>query len=251
MQAGLIEIADGFWNIRGRFRVLGIVDLGTHSSLVQLRSGRFVLLDCVPLDEAVLAAIRRLTGGGAGLEAIVNLHPFHTLHVPKVAAMFPDATLYGTARHRRLAAALRWAPETTDNDAFAARYADDFDFLVPRGVDFIPDNENLHFASVLAIHRRSKTLHVDDTLNYLPVPGLRRLMVHPALGRVLQRRKGAAQEFRAWAADLVQRCATVKRICTAHMTLPPAGQFPSIAGEVRTAMQRVEKTLARHEQSFG
>ena len=74
--------------------------------------------------------------------------------------MFPDATSYGTARHRRLAAPLRWAPETTDNDAFAARYADDFDFLVPRGVDFIPDNENLHFASVLAIHRSSKTLRV-------------------------------------------------------------------------------------------
>ena len=96
-----------------------------------------------------------------------------------------------------------------------------------------------------------KTLHVDDTLSYLPVPGLRRLMLHPALGDVLQRRKGAAQEFRGWAAELVERCATVQHICTAHMRLPPPGQFPSIAAEVRKAVQRVEKKLARHEQSFG
>lgn len=248
---GLIEIADGFWNIRGRFRVLGVFDLGTQSSLARLRSGRFVLLDCVPLADAVVAAVRRLTDGGASLEAIVNLHPFHTLHVKKVAAMFPNATLYGTARHHRVASTLRWDPEVTEGEAFAARYAEDFELLVPRGVDFIPDDENLHFASVLAIHRPSQTLHVDDTLSYLPVPGLRRLMLHPALGAVLQRRKGAAQAFRGWAAGLVERCATVQHICTAHMRLPPPGQFPSIAAEVRRAVQRAEKTLARHEQSFG
>lgn len=247
---GLLEIADGFWNIRGSFRVLG-VDLGTQSSLARLRSGRFVLLDCVQLDAATLAELRRRTDGGAALEAIVNLHPFHTMHVAKVAAAFPDATLYGTARHRRIAPALRWAAESTEGEAFAARYAEDFDLLVPRAVDFVPDDENLHFASVLAIHRQSQTLHVDDTLSYLPLPGLRRLMLHPALSDVLQRREGAAGEFRTWAAELVDRCKTVAHICTAHMRLPPPGQFPSIADEVRKAVQRAEKKLARHQRAFG
>lgn len=250
MHDALVEISDGFWNVRGSFRVLG-VDLGSQSSLVRLRSGRFVLLDCIPFGEAALAEIRRRTDGGAAVEAIVNLHPFHTLHVAKVAAMFPDAALYGTARHHRLAPTLRWTPEATEGQAFAARYAEDFDFLVPRGVDFIPENENLHFASVLAIHRATETLHVDDTLSYLPLPGLRRLMLHPALGDVLQRRKGATQEFRAWAAELVERCKSVRHICTAHMRQPAPEQFPSIADEVRRAVQRVEKKLARHEQSFG
>jgi hypothetical protein len=247
---GLVEIANGFWNIRGSFRVLG-VDLGTQSSLARLRSGQFVLLDCIPFGDAALTEIRRRTDGGAALEAIVNLHPFHTLHVAKVAGMFPDATLYGTARHHRVAPTLRWSAETTEGEAFAARYAEDFDLLVPRGVDFVPDNENLHFASVLAIHRQTETLHVDDTLSYLPIPGLRRLMLHPALGDVLQRRKGAAQEFRAWAAALIERCKTVEHTCTAHMRLPPPGQFPSIADEVRKAVHRVERKLARHEQLFG
>lgn len=250
MHDALVEIAGGFWNIRGSFRVLGL-DLGTQSSLVRLGSGRFVLLDCIPFGEAALAEIHRRTEGGAAIEAIVNLHPFHTLHVAKVAAMFPDATLFGTARHHRVAPTLRWAAETTEGEAFAARYAEDFDLLVPRGVDFIPDNETLHFASVLAIHRHSKTLHVDDTLSYLPIPGLRRLMLHPALGDVLQRRKGAAGEFRAWAGELVERCKAVEHICTAHMRQPPPGQFPSIADEVRKAVRRVETKLARHERSFG
>lgn len=250
MHEDVVEIADGFWNIRGSFRVLGI-DLGTHSSLVRLRSGRFVLLDCVPLEAGVLAEIRLLTHGGAELEAIINLHPFHTLHVTSVAEQFPDATLYGTTRHHKRAPTLRWAPETTDGQAFAQRYADDFDFTVPPGVDFIPENENLHFSSVLAIHRASKTLHVDDTLNYLPLPGFRRLLFHPGLAEALERRKGAAQEFRAWANALVERCKGVEHICTAHMRMPARGQFESIADEVAKAVARVQKKLARHEQQFG
>lgn len=250
MHEDVVEVADGFWNIRGSFRVLGI-DLGTHSSLARLRSGRFVLLDCVPFEDAVLAEIRRLTNGGADIEAIINLHPFHTLHVTTVAATFPDARPYGTTRHHKRAASLRWAPETTDSNTFADLYADDFDFLVPPGVDFIPENENLHFSSVLAIHRHSKTLHVDDTLNYLPLPGFRRLMFHPGLAEALERRKGAAQDFRAWAKALVERCKTVERICTAHMRTPARGQFESIAAEVDKAVQRVEKKLARHEKTFG
>ena len=32
------------------------------------------------------------------------------------------------------------------------------------GVDFISDREVIHFSSVLALHRNSNTLHVDDTL---------------------------------------------------------------------------------------
>ncbi len=32
------------------------------------------------------------------------------------------------------------------------------DFMVPKGVRFVPDNENLNFVSVLAFHRASQTL---------------------------------------------------------------------------------------------
>lgn len=244
------EIADGIWNIRGSFKVLGVVDLGTQASLVRLKSGKFVLLDCVPLEGDVRTKVMRLTGDGKDLEAIINLHPFHTLHVDKVAELFPDATLYGTARHHTKRAKLEWAPETTETEAFAERYAEDFDLLIPRGVDFIPEDESLHFASVLAIHKASKTLHVDDTVNYVALPFVKRLSFHPALGGVLQRRKEAAQEFREWARELIERCETVEHICTAHMRQPEPGQFSPIADELRRALQRADKKLRRHEQSF-
>lgn len=250
MRDGLVEIADGLWNIRGSFKVLGVLDLGTQSSLVRLRSGRFVLLDCVPLGPGVEEEIRRLTDDGSKLEAIINLHPFHTLHVAKVAKAFPEATLYGTARHHTKRSALPWAPQKTETAAFAERYADDFDFLIPRGVDFIPDDENLHFASVLAIHRETKTLHVDDTINYVALPLVKRLSFHPSLGGVLERRKDAANEFRSWARELIDRCKTVEHICTAHMRLPAPGQFSPIADELGRALQRAEKTLQRHERSL-
>jgi hypothetical protein len=35
------------------------------------------------------------------------------------------------------------------------------------------------------------------------------------------------------------------------MRQPAPGQFPSIADEVRRAVERAEKKLARHERSFG
>ena len=60
-----------------------------------------------------------------------------------------------------------WQPELTESEGFAALYADDFDFMVPAGVHFVPKNEKLHFAAVLAFHKASRVLHVDDTLNYL------------------------------------------------------------------------------------
>lgn len=244
------EIADGFWNIRGSFKVLGFVDLGTQASLVKLKSGKFVLLDCVPLEGGARSQVMRLTEDGKSLEAIINLHPFHTLHCKKVVELFPDATLYGTARHHTKRSNLDWAPEKTETAAFAERYAEDFDFMVPRGVDFIPDNENLHFSSVLAFHRASKTLHVDDTVNYVALPLVKKLNFHPSLGGVLQRRKEAAQEFRDWAGELIERCKTVQHICTAHMRRPDPGQFSPIAEELRQALRRAEKKLARHEQSF-
>lgn len=252
MSDRIIEIAEGFWNIRGHFRVLGLLDVGTQSSLVRLRSGRFVLLDCYALSGEVRATVERLTEGGALLDAIVNLHPFHTVHVRAVAKAFPNAKLYGTARHHAKLPDLPWQPERTETDACAALFAEELDLSVPAGVALVPDNENLHFGSVLAFHRASRTLHVDDTLNWLPLPWGARLAFHPTLGQVLERRPGAADAFRAWAQGLVERCRSVDHICTAHARklAPPAGAG-EIANWVQEALRRVEGTLQKHARRHG
>ena len=40
----LIDLGNGFWNIRGDLRLFGLLNVGTQASLVRLRSGRFVAL---------------------------------------------------------------------------------------------------------------------------------------------------------------------------------------------------------------
>lgn len=256
---GVLAAGDGFWNLRGSFKVGGVVDIGTHASLVRLASGRYVLLDACGLSDAVQRWVDARTEGGAAIEAILHLHPFHTIHVRAASQRYPHARLHGTARHHRKAPELAWDPLRTDDPELHARYAGDLGFTVPRGVELIPENEHLHFSSVLAIHRASRTLHVDDTLNCVRLPRPLRALApdlvrfHPTLRQVLERRPGAAADFRAWARDLAARCRDVDNLCAAHTSalLGRASRGPSIAERVERALAKVEPTLRAHEAKHG
>jgi hypothetical protein len=240
----IVRITDEFWTVRGAFRILGVLNVGAHASLARLASGGFALLDSYAFDGPIKRAIHERTDQGRAVEAIINLHPFHTVHVQTAARMFPRARLYGTARHRLEFPGLAWEVECTEDAAFAAIFAEDFTFTVPRGVPFVADNENLHFSSVLAFHRASRTLHVDDTLNWLPRPWGGHLAFHPSL-KALLKGQDAANEFRAWAEDLASRCELVENLCTAHTCLAPLRKQPrgAIAAHVRRALERVEPVL--------
>lgn len=253
MSRQIVSVADGFWNIRGRFKIAGLLDVGTQCSLARLSTGRYVLLDACAFDDEIARKVAELTEGGKLLDAILHLHPFHTVHVKDAAERFPEAKLYGTSRHHARFPELSWEPEQTQTPEFAALFAEDFDFMVPDGVDFVPANENLHFSSVLAFHRASRTLHVDDTLNWIPVPLLKGIAFHPTLAKTLERRRGAAQAFREWAKGLVERCRDVDVICTAHARLAGDDGKPGgrISDAVQRALEKVEKTLKAHERKYG
>jgi len=247
----LIELADGIWSIRGTFRTALVLDIGTQSTLIRRPSGRFLLLDAYTLSGAVREQVWALTDGGRAIDAIVNLHPFHTIHVAAVAAALPHAALYGTRRHHQRAPDLRWAPEFTEDEGIRALFADVLSFTVPRGVDFVSANEKLHFASVLAIHAASGTLIVDDTLMWSRWPVLHGLTFHPTLKQVLQPRAGAAAEFRAWVDELIVACADIRQIAVAHIHLPPrepAGVWPE---RIRAAMAAVQPIVDAHERRHG
>ncbi len=254
----VIDCGGGFWNIRGSFKVGGVLDVGTQTSLVRLASGRFVFLDAYSIDEPTRRWIDEVTEG-AGVEAILNVHPFHTLHVRAIHALYPGAKLYGTRRHHERFADLPWEPARTEDPELHERFADDFDFTIPRGVDFIPENEHLHFSSVLVFHRASKSLHVDDTLTYVRLPKLLRsiaadvLRFHPTLSRVLEPRAGAARDFRGWARELIERAQGVDNLCAAHSTplLGRKNRGPSIAARVERALAKAETTLRAHERKNG
>lgn len=253
MSDSIKQIDDHFWNIRGAFRVFGLLNVGTHASLARRSSGKYVLLDSYHLKEGVLEKVLELTDGGALLEAIVNLHPFHTVHVTQLASQFPSALIYGTSRHQALFPSLPWQPTPVQGESFARLFSEDFDFMIPDGVPLVARNENHHFSSVLAFHRATQTLHVDDTLNWIPLPWSKRLAFHPTLKSVLEQRAGAATAFRSWAQKLIERCQSVRNVCTAHARASaligqPAG---TVAEEVRAALEAVEPVLKAHERQYG
>ena len=258
--AQLIKIADNFWNIRGSFRIGYIVDIGTHVSLVKRKNGKYVFLDSYSLPASVLAEVDEITKGGKDIEAILNLHPFHSLHVRKMHEMYPNAKLYGTSRHVSKFPELPWESQCTEDPELHSLFAEDFEFSVPRGVDFISNNENIHFASVLVLHRDSNTIHVDDTFMYVQAPLLKgwielpaAMSFHPTLTQALERRPGAAQEFREWAQMLAEQWCDAETLCAAH-TAPltkEQNKGASIHKRMVAALKNVKWILATHEKWYG
>lgn len=251
------RLADAFWNLRGTFRIAGVLDIGTHMSLVRRANGRFVVIDACGLDDAQRAALLALTGNGEHVDAVVHVHPFHTVHVEALHRLFPSATLHGTARHRGRAPSLPWSPVPVEAWGEDHPLADVLDLSVPAGVDFVGPDERVHVASVLARHRASGIVHVDDTLNVLAAPGVlgrvlpqSSLRMHPRLARALSPVAGAADAYAAWARELARRWADTPVVCAAHSAVRrlPAGGF---AREVEAALARVARTLARHRARFG
>lgn len=257
MSDELIQLADDFWSVRGSFRIGGLVDVGTQCALVRLADGDFVFLDSYTLSDPIRARIDALTDGGMRVTAILNLHPFHTLHCAWMHRAYPHAALYGTARHLHKLPELPWQDERCEGGVLEERFGADFAFSVPAGVPLICSDESVHFSSILALHRASGTIHVDDTFMYLdkgfplsllPITG--RLGFHPTLAKALEKRAGAADEFREWAIALGADWANARRIAAAHdgvMELT-ARRFPELVGE---ALGRVRPMLDAHRAKYG
>lgn len=249
----LIDLGNGFWNVRGQLKIAGVLDVGTQTSLVALPSGNFLWLDSYTLDAETLAEAMALTDGGRAVEAILNLHPFHTLHCEWAARQFPDAKLYGSDRHKRMFPILDWEAANVESQTVAERYADALEFSLPRGVDYISTNQRVHFSSLLAFHRASGSVHVDDTLSYrrlpFPISLLKKdtgIFFHPTLGKALERQSSASDDFRGWAHELAERWSDAVHVCVAHdgiVELPER----DFAARIGAALKRVERTLARHE----
>lgn len=252
MRTSIARVADDFVNIRGSFRIGGLIDIGTHASLVRRANGSFVFLDSYTLSGAVQSEIDAITNGGEDVEAILNLHPFHTVHVRAMHQRYPGAKLYGTARHLARFPDLPWQKTRTEQPRLHRMFEEDFEFSVPRGVDFISANENVHFSSVLVLHRASQTIHVDDTLMYsrLPLPARMLgypdiLFFHPTLFQALKKGKGAGQDFRDWAEELADCWRDAGNLCAAH-TAVLAGESnrgASIHDRILSALDRVSLLL--------
>lgn len=248
----IIRIGDEFRNIRGSFRILGVVDIGTQASLVRLSNGKFVFLDSYALQGEVRREVMQLTDDGKAVEAILNVHPFHTVHCAAMHRDFPNAKLYGTERHTARAPDLPWEAVHTEHKELHDRYSEDFDFSVPRGVEFVTSNENVHFSSVLVCHRSSKTIHVDDTLMFMRFPW-RRVSFHPTLRLALEKRTGAAADFRAWAEEMADNWRHAENLCAAHTGTLTVERMGSrrLHERILKALDLVSGTLDAHAKKYG
>lgn len=254
----ILKIADDFWNIRGVFKLGGVVNIGTHCSLVERQNGNFLLLDAYTLEGDVKREVDSLTNNGALIEAVLNLHPFHTVHVKRSHEQYPNAKLYGTQRHIDKFPELPWQPELTESAELHALFADDLEFSVPAGVDFISANENIHFSSVMVRHIASKTVHVDDTLMCLKLPKVLASLVkkeavifHPTLGKALEPRAGAAADFRQWANELAAQWGDSNTLCAAHSATLSCSDSQPLEKRILKALSKTERTLKAHEKKYG
>lgn len=251
------QLAEDFWNIRGDFRIANIINVGTHMSLVRRPGGTFVLLDSYEPDEADRAELMALTDNGSRIDAVLNLHPFHTVHCTFLRHLLPRVRLIGTRRHYRHLPDLPWDLALIEDAATQQQFADTFDFSIPAGVDFISDDEDVHVGSVIARHRASGIVHVDDTLNVLDLPALVQMMVpgpelrfHPKLGDALEKRAGAAGDYISWAQDLARAWAYTQTVCAAHNGIYTMTD-ESFDAAIARALDYASDTLVNHRETFG
>ncbi|CAF3965228.1 unnamed protein product, partial [Rotaria sp. Silwood1] len=141
----LYSIGPNFWNIRGRFKILKLFDIGTQMSIIRLRNGKFIILDTVEMNDHLRQQIDHLTNYGKNIKAVI--------------------AYYGTPRHLRRLTEIPWRGDLTDCNV-RKKWEPEVEMRIPAGAEFVnpqPESRN-HFISVFVYHRASRTLHVDDTI---------------------------------------------------------------------------------------
>ena len=216
------DLGAGFWNIRGTFRIGGVLNIGTQCSLIKLDSGRFVFLDSYELTGDVRNEVMALTNNGQDVEAVLNVHPFHTIHCAQMAKDFPQATFYGSRRHHKKIPEVQWADDLVESEAVAKRYPE-LKFSMSEGIHYISPNEMIHAGSLLAFHPASKSLHVDDTFMSPPTKLLEavlpELLLHPTTKKALKDEPDAGKQYCDWATNLAHEWREVRNFCAAHSYL--------------------------------
>ena len=250
------HLAENFWNIRGVFKIAHVINIGTHMSLVRKPDGKFILIDAYEPGDEDRAALMILTDNGALIDAVLNVHPFHTVHCKFVHETLPHARLVGTRRHHEQKPQLDWDPAPIEDVATQQQFADLFDFSIPAGLEFVPEDESVHASSVLVRHRQSGIVHVDDTLMYLEPPSLIKLVApatklrfHPKLAEALQKRMGAADDFVRWAKDLARDWADTRIVCAAHNGIAHLTD-QTFSQAIEDALEQASNTLQNHRNSL-
>ncbi|MBW2160279.1 MAG: hypothetical protein JRH14_10000 [Deltaproteobacteria bacterium] len=76
---------------------------------------------------------------------------------------------------------------------------------------------------------------------------------HPTLAKALEKRPGAAQDFRDWATELTERWRDARNLCAAHTATLTArkNEGASIHARLVEALGKVDAKLTAHERKYG
>lgn len=244
----IYNLGAGFWNIQGSFKLGGVLDIGTQCSLVQLQSGKFVFLDSYTLTDTVRKQVMALTNDGQDVEAVLNVHPFHTVHCAQMAKDFPQAIFYGSRRHHEQVPEVEWADDYVESAAVAQRYSE-LEFSISQGIHYISPNEKIHAGSLLVRHPASRSIHVDDTFMSPPSKLLKavlpEIMLHPTTKKALKDEPNAGQQYCDWATQLAHDWRDTHNFCAAHSGLV---KF-EIGGFEQALLTAIEKARPKLEAS--
>jgi len=230
MNDEIYDLGAGFWSIRGSFIKNGIIDIGVQCALIKRPSGRFIFLDSYTLTGDLRQQVMALTNEGRDVEAVLNVHPFHTVHCAQMAQDFPQATFYGSSRHPQQVPEVSWADDLVESDAVAERYPE-LQFSIPKGIHYIAPDENVHASSLLVYHPASQSIYVDDTFEIPPSKLFNavqpNLGLHPTTKKALKTEQNAGKHYCDWAVDLAHEWRNVRHFCGAHSGLMvfEEGQF--------------------------
>jgi len=248
----LIQVGPGFWNIRGHFKlILGLIDIGTHMSIARLSTGKFLVIDTIPLTPKIKSEIDKLTENGSKIEAVLATHPFHTLAFPAFHEAYPNAKYYGTPRHIKKQPELKWAGDL-DDCKIRSLWSPEIEMRIPDGSEFVaptPENSN-HFSCVFVFHAQSGTIHVDDTIMIGSNPGILlkiagykhgSMSFHPSIKSVgLKPTPEAPYQFRDWIQALIKDW-NFDNIVSAHM----GNKIGGAKKQLQETVENAEKLFAR------
>lgn len=168
----MIEIGTNFWNIRDSFLYFGgLVDIGTHMSLIRLSTGKFLVIDTCNVNTTDKQKIDTLTENGTKIEAVIATHPFHTVYFKPFHKWYPNVPYYGTPRHLRMIPEIQWAGDISQPDNLSRWESENIFLRIPTGGDFDPVDQKNHFSTVFVFHAASKSIHIDDTVLFFDHPG--------------------------------------------------------------------------------
>ena len=79
MSEQILKVSEGFWEMRGDFKIGGVINIGTQSSLVRRGSGKFVLLAAYTLRGTTKEQVDAYTNDGADIGGTFTVPAFGVL----------------------------------------------------------------------------------------------------------------------------------------------------------------------------